>query len=107
LRAAERAGRAAASARKRAVDPRYKRPLTAASPPPSPAPPRVAPFRASPRRPLSPLRSAPPFLRTRSDIHVRGRVFYLFDPLGAAEQWREAILAAKAELLMGGSAGPA
>jgi hypothetical protein len=38
---------------------------------------------------------------------VRGRVFYLFDPLGAAEQWREAILAAKAELLMGGSAGPA
>jgi hypothetical protein len=90
-------------ARTRAVDPRLKRPLTAASPPP-----RVAPFRASPRRPSLRCALRPPFPpHTRSDIHVRGRVFYLFDPLGAAEQWREAILAAKAELLMGGSAGPA
>ncbi len=103
---AERAG----ASRYERVRARSIRDSSVRSPPPRPLP--RPPLRASPssaprRAALSPLRSAPPFLRTRSDIHVRGRVFYLFDPLGAAEQWREAILAAKAELLMGGSAGPA
>ncbi len=78
------------------------------SPPPRPLPrpPLHASPSSAPRRaaPLPTALCAPPYLRTRSDIHVRGRVFYLFDPLGAAEQWREAILAAKAELLMGGHA---
>jgi serine/threonine protein kinase len=59
--------------------------------------------------------SAPSAARDRGifDIHTgaksssQGRVYYLYDPLGAAAAWREAILSAKAEALALATAGPA
>lgn len=72
-----------------------------------PPPLQPAPTPAVLPAPALPLASQPPFSRERGifDIHTGnksssgGRIYYLYDPLGAAAAWREAIMTAKTEAL--------